>query len=195
MISLKFLWIILPFITASYAFEVCYERSSYSSSIKSIYCSDSCCGSTYNRYCCTSYSSTGVYTGSGFGSLALIAVIVTCICCCRRSRTQGRLMTTNQLAVISTGTVNTTTVNQGYNYPAQPPIYYPQPTAMAQPPPSYSTVMAGQPSSPMAGPQYPPMPLPPYSPTAATAAPLQNGPPDSKSSAPPPDEHAYTPLA
>ncbi|XP_046567653.1 uncharacterized protein LOC124276056 [Haliotis rubra] len=105
MISLKTLWIILPLITASCAYEVCYKRS-YGSSVRQLYCSDSCCGTSYSRYCCTRYSYTGIYTGSGFGTVGLIAIIVTCICCCRRRQAQhGRLMTTNQLAVVSTSNV------------------------------------------------------------------------------------------
>ncbi|XP_053403589.1 uncharacterized protein LOC123537855 isoform X1 [Mercenaria mercenaria] len=55
-----------------------------------IYCSTSCCGDKYNRYCCV--SNTGLIVGIVLGVISLVAVIVSVLvavfCCCRKNRGQ-----------------------------------------------------------------------------------------------------------
>lgn len=84
-----------------------------------MFCSTSCCGDSYNRYCC--YSNVGLIVGIVLGVIGLVATVVTVLvvvfCCCRKSR--GQTGQVCQPACVTTTTVpvygvQATTVTQGY---------------------------------------------------------------------------------
>lgn len=98
---------------------------------KTLYCSNGCCGSEWNRYCCSYvYVTGGAIAGIVIGCLSLIAIIVSivvCICCCaKKSRaTTGQVVNQGGAMITATSTSNYPNAypNQGYNY--GPPEYNP----------------------------------------------------------------------
>ncbi|XP_069141777.1 cysteine and tyrosine-rich protein 1-like [Argopecten irradians] len=144
--------------------EICFERGYYALSSNYIYCSTSCCGYTYNRYCC-SYMTGGAIAGIVIGSLiglgVLISIIV-CMCsaCNKSGTTRGRVVYPNTTGQATVAVINTTNhTNQGPAYPqhggAYPSQTYPgqggyPPSGQAYPPPP--------PAYMAQGPAYPPLP-------------------------------------
>ncbi|XP_046374138.2 protein shisa-5-like [Haliotis rufescens] len=195
MTSLKIVLIILPLLAISSAYQVCYEKTSFGS-YRAKYCSISCCGNSLYRYCCgSSYGSSGSATGliigivCGVGSLIalIVGIVLCCVCCCRSSQgRRGQVVTTNQLAVITTANTTNAAFAPNYGYPAQPPagVFYPPQPGMAGPPPAYTPAAAAT------APAY----VPPqgYPPAAAAAA---MTPPNAATSPKHTDEeHMYTAL-
>ncbi|XP_067663208.1 uncharacterized protein [Haliotis asinina] len=137
MILLKGSWIVVPWITASYASQLCY-RWGY----KALYCPYKCCSTADTRRCCGDGNTNMSMGYSWITAVGMITLLVLIRCCCwLRSRQQRHNETnlTTGLAVISTGSLpSSPALNASHVYPDQPPVYYP---GMTQPPPSYAEVM------------------------------------------------------
>ncbi|XP_045178060.2 protein shisa-4-like [Mercenaria mercenaria] len=155
--KMYFVVVLLGCITVVHTGEYC-TKNKYGSAYpdETMYCSRSCCGDRYNRYCCA--SNTGVIVGIVLGVIGLVAVIVSMMvaifCCCRMTRGQrGQVC---QPADVTTTVpvygMQTTTVSYGqvgYTNVAFPQQM--QTTNMSgpadntqkwqEPPPSYNTVV------------------------------------------------------
>lgn len=78
------------------------------------YCSEGCCGSSYDRYCCLEGESgriAGIVIGCLLGVGAIITILVIIFCCCTKQRgASGQIM--NPFRSTATTTMTTTTVGQ-----------------------------------------------------------------------------------
>lgn len=136
----------------------CIKYSIFSESYYE-YCAFGCCGYGSLEYCCSAvWPIIGMVVGMG----VVIAVIVTIICCCRKSRgARGMVCQTNP----GTGTTVVTAgqVQSGYpvqqtvvTYPVQPAGYTAGYTAGYQAPPmQYYPPNTGYQQAPQGYPQYP----------------------------------------
>ncbi|KAK3101946.1 hypothetical protein FSP39_007546 [Pinctada imbricata] len=83
-----------------------------------IYCATGCCGSYYNRYCCSTDLNAAAIVGIVIGAfifLALIVSFIVCLCCvCRKNRGASG-------TVITQGRPNVTVANVTSSYPVMPP--------------------------------------------------------------------------
>ncbi|CAC5378524.1 unnamed protein product [Mytilus coruscus] len=87
------------------AAEYCLSGYTYGGHTYFIYCSDGCCGSYLNKYCC-SYNGgiiAGIVIGCLFGLAVLIALIVACCVAVKKSGTSGRVIPSGQgVAMVQT---------------------------------------------------------------------------------------------
>ncbi|KAK7101438.1 uncharacterized protein [Littorina saxatilis] len=154
-----------------------YKKTTYGYPYRSYtfykYCQYGCCSSG----CCTSQfrTSTGVIVGCVIGVIALVALIISGICCCIRRRGRpGQVIVTGQpgfntaapgVSVIQHSNTNTSApapTQPQYNYGMQPMGWTPGNAAFkpyAEPPPAYpgySNAAYSTPANPGTTPTYPP---------------------------------------
>ncbi|XP_048741062.2 protein shisa-4-like [Ostrea edulis] len=144
--------------------EAVYFCTTYRPYIRQEYCynDQDCCGSYYNRYCCSSLT-TGQVIGIGVGCLIgiVITIIVIVVCCNLMNKNRGR---TGRVVYPNNGSGNVTVVNSshqshptGFTGAPVPPPSYGQSAFPAQPGQAYPPAGPGQAYPPAGpGPAYPP---------------------------------------
>ncbi|XP_076469251.1 uncharacterized protein LOC143299751 [Babylonia areolata] len=132
------------------------------------YCTDGCCGSSGNQYCCGWSPTVGLIVGCVFGGIFLISVIVAVVCCCIKKKAHsgkvvspapGSLQARPGAGTSTTfGPPGTTAVYQ--HTPNQTVAFIPGTGVYQQPPPGYTPHQLPPLSQP---PTYmPPAPPPAY---------------------------------
>ncbi|XP_071083581.1 protein shisa-5-like [Haliotis cracherodii] len=154
------LLVLLEDVTAEYCL-----RSGY---LSTMYCSNGCCGSSLDRYCCTNVSViAGVSVGAFFFVVFVIAVIYTCV---RSANRPGRVIGVQNVGMGATTVVATTGMSGQQHYGGH--------VGHMPPPPGYNA--------------YPPPGQAPYHPPPGQAA--YPPPPDQAAYPPPPQYNAQPPA-
>ncbi|XP_045177921.2 uncharacterized protein LOC123538025 [Mercenaria mercenaria] len=142
-----FVVVLLVCVTVVNAGEFCTEDTfGYTK-----YCATSCCGTKYNRYCCSSNVGliVGIVLGVGGLVTVIVSVLVAVFCCCRKTRGQTGQVCQPTVPVYGVQTTTVSYEQAGYTNAAFPQQLQtpsmPGPVDDAQkwqqPPPSYNTVI------------------------------------------------------
>lgn len=73
--------LVLVIFAGCYAGEQCSYKYEGGGSVKQLYCEVSCCGTYYQRYCCT-VTSTALYIGAVVGGVVCVILIIGIVICC-----------------------------------------------------------------------------------------------------------------